>query len=581
MKINKALMPILAAAATTLAAASATPPLNQPLTGWQTWPSSGIRTLPATPTPDGVTNAAVAIVAPRGATVSATFALRASSPLDAVSVSVDGLDGLKTDLRLVKCWYQDANAWFAMRRGMGDPVLVPELLLHDDSLVQVDHATKTNRLRTSPTGQPAQYAPPSPDVVVADDAPALLPFPIAEGETRELHLLVDVPASAAPGLLNGKIAISADGKALGHLDLAVRIIDFTLPTAYGRFLDSKYDDGKKVITGRSPAPVKSGYNDPFMAVAALPTDRLTPATCAFLASCGLTPVIPPARLGDAASLLGAKPPATIWLADAIEPSDGPAPDATALADTARKAVAAGFSDARVFVRGCADRKALSAALDAVDVTGALAWTFAEEELYSKMADVIAAPMRHGLPLENAPDGRPMMGDPYGFTEYSDTRQVDRWHALGTPYYLCVKTDAGIENPAFWRRRLGMECYWLGYDGFILPSLVEPKAPWTDASSPTTRSRTFLYPTKTGFVPTLAWEGVRDAVVDARCLSAVTRLATEARYLAHVDTKIAIEGRKALSWVEWIKPKTDEPDTMRLDALAWIDRLSTILRKAVK
>ena len=56
---------------------------------------------------------------------------------------------------------------------------------------------------------------------------------------------------------------------------------------------------------------------------------------------------------------------------------------------------------------------------------------------------------------------------------------------------------------------------------------------------------------------------------------------EARYLAHVDIKIGIEGRKALSWVEWIRPKTDEPDTVRLDALAWIDRLATILRKAVK
>ena len=574
-------MPILAAAATTLAAASATPPLNQPLTGWQTWPSSGVRTLPATPTPGGVTNAAVAIVAPRGATVSATFALRASAPLAAVSVAVEGLDGLKTDLRLVKCWYQDANAWFAMRRGMGDPVLVPELLLHDASLIQVDPATKSNRLRTSPAGQAAQYAPPSADVVVADDAPALLPFPIAEGETRELHLLVDVPASAAAGLINGKISVSADGKALGHFDLAMRIIDYTLPAAYGRFLDSKYDDGKKIVSGRSPAAVKSGYNDPFAAVAALPTDSLTPATCAFLASCGLTPVVPPARLGDAASLLGAKPPATIWLADALDPSDGPAPAAAALADTARKALAAGFADARVFVRGCADRKALAAALDAVDATGAKAWVFAEEELYSQAAAVIAAPMRHGLPLENAPDGRPLMGDPYGFTEYSDTRQVDRWHALGTPYYLCVKTDAGIENPAFWRRRLGMECYWLGYDGFILPSLVEPKAPWTDVSSPTTRSRTFLYPTKTGFIPTLAWEGVRDAIVDARCLSAVTRLALEARYNAHIDNKIGIEGRKALSWVEWIRPKADEPDTVRLDALAWIDRLSTILRKAVK
>jgi hypothetical protein len=174
-----------------------------------------------------------------------------------------------------------------------------------------------------------------------------------------------------------------------------------------------------------------------------------------------------------------------------------------------------------------------------------------------------------------------MGGPYGFTEYSDTRQIDRWHALGIPDFLFVDTDPGIENPGFWRRRLGMEVYWLGYDGFILPSLVEKTAPWTDVSSPAMRSRTFLYPTRTGFIPTLAWEGVRDAVIDARCLSAVTVLARRARYLAELDNKINIEGRKALSWVEWLYPKEESPETVRLECLAWIDRLDAILRKVGK
>ena len=214
-------------------------------------------------------------------------------------------------------------------------------------------------------------------------------------------------------------------------------------------------------------------------------------------------------------------------------------------------------------------------------TEAVSPAVADEEVFAEAADVIAAQMRNGLQAENPSSSPNMMGGPYGFTEYSDTRQQERWHALGTPDFLFIDTDAGIENPAFWRRRLGFECYWLGYDGFILPRLVEDAAPWTDASSAKMRSRTFLYPTKSGFIPTLAWEGVRDAVVDARCLSSVTRLARDARYLADKDIKVAIEGRKAMSWMEWLRPKTETAETVRLEALAWIDRLDAVLGKAVK
>ncbi len=586
MNKTLAFLPLFVLSALALAAPppskpQATPPLRQPLVGWQTWPCSGERTLPDTPLPDGRTNACVAVVAARGVTATATFAIRSTSAIASAKVNIEGLDAYKPDLRLVKCWYQDGNAWFIMRRAPGDPILVPELLLHDDSLVKTVPEKKANLLRTSPAGAPPQYAAPAAGVTVADDAARLLPFPVAAGETRELHLLLDIPADAKPGLLHGKIAVSADGKPLGHLDLDLRVIDYTLPAGLSRALGAKYDDGHKMISGNAPAPVKGGVYEPYAAVAQLPADRLSSASCAFLTSCGLTPILPTARLGEAKSFCGAAP-RTLWLVDGLDAGPGPAPDAAALAATAKKALAAGFSDIRLFVRDSTDRPAFLAALDAVDATGAKAWAFADEALFGEAADILASPMRLGLPAENAiPHYRPITGDPYGFTEYSDTRQLERWHALGRPDYLFVDTDAGIENPGFWRKRLGLECYWLGYDGFILPQLVEPNAPWTDASSPTMRSRTFLYPTASGFIPTLAWEGVREAVLDARYLSAVTHLARDARYAASIDNKIGIEGRKALSWVEWLRPKFEDADTVRLESIAWIDRLDTILRKAVK
>ncbi len=581
-----AFLPIIVLSATASFAAApskpqATPPLRQPLLGWQTWTSSGERNLPDTPPPPDCTNACVAIVSARGAAATATFAVRSSKAFTSAELAVEGLDGITSDIRLVKCWYQDGNAWFIMRRAPGEPILVPELLLHDDSLVKTDAETKSNLLRTSAAGEAPQYASPSADIVVADDAAHLLPFPFAANETREFHIVLDIPAAAKPGLFHGRISVKADGTELGHFDLDLRIIDYVLPKGISRWLGSEDTDGTKVISGRSPAPVKANVFEPFASVAVLPPDRVTPESCAFLASCGITPVIPPQSLGDAKRLFGGKQPGTLWLADQPSAAEGPAPDAEALAKTAKNAIAAGFADTRVFVAPCKDMAAFVAALEAVDETGAKAWAFADEKIYGEAADVLASPMRNGLPPENDVGIRDRMGDPYGFTEYSDTRQIDRWHAVGLPDYLFVDTDPGIENPGFWRRRLGMECYWLGYDGFILPSLVEKSAPWTDVSSPSMRSRTFLYPTRSGFISTLAWEGVRDAVIDARYLSSVTVLGRRARYLAELDNKINIEGRKALSWVEWLYPKEESADTVRLDCIAWIDKLDAVLRKAGK
>ena len=330
-------------------------PLRQPLTGWQTWTSSGERTLPDTPAPAGRDRTAVAAVSARGASAAVTFALRSSAAIASATLSVEGLDGIAGDLRLVKCWYQDGNAWYAMLRAPGEPILVPELLLHDDSLVKSAAETKSNLLRTSAAGEPPRYEPPSASIVVADDAPALLPFPFAANETREFHLRLEIPATAKPGLFHGRIAVKGDGADLGHLNLDLRVIEHVLPEATGRFLGNRYNDGKKVFPGSSPAAVAGDVYEPFAPVASLPRERLTREACALLASAGVTPVFPPDLVDDVKALAGATPPKALWLADGlVAPDDGPAPDAAALAATAKKARGAGFADTRLFVRSSAD-----------------------------------------------------------------------------------------------------------------------------------------------------------------------------------------------------------------------------------
>ena len=599
---------IAACATAVIAAGAATPPLSPPLAGWQVWPATGERIVPTSPAPAAATNAAVDLVTARGATGAASFAIRSAAAFKSLAIvpgdlaAADGavLPAGGFDLRVVKCWYQDANGWFSAARAPGGAVLVPELLLHDDTLVLVDTATQENLVRTSPAGAAPAYrrikaapdwgtTPAQAAFVAADDATSLQPLAIAAGETRQFYLTLDVPAAATPGLYHGTLAVVADGKALGHLELNLRVLDHQLPAvAYSRFSGRNSLDGTQVFSGSSPAVVTTAP-DRFMTVGNIPPDQITPASVAFLAAAGIDyPVIPPSRLADVQALCGGRSPDTLWVAEpgalASAGADLP-PDTTSAVALAKAALATGVPEVRVFLASPgsgARREAGLKALEAVDDTGARAWVFADDETYRAAAPFVRAPMRRGLPpefserRENVP-----AGDPYGNNEYSDTRQAERWHAIGVPYYLCVTLPAGIEDPSLWRRHLGVECYALGYDGFVLPDLIEPADPWNDWASAGHRSRTLAYPTRTGFIPTLAWAGIREGVTDARYLSSLRRLADGVRIAGLDNPLLDIEGRKASMWLEWLDPRFAGLDTLRLDAIAWICRLEAFLAKHPK
>lgn len=607
MKTAPLLRVLLAACVSAvLVAGAATPPLTPPLVGWQVWPSTGERIVPASLAPATVTNASVDIVSARGVTGSASFALRSAAAFKSLAVvpgSLAAADGSvlpadRLDLRVVKCWFQDANGWFADSRAPGGPVLVPELLLHDDTLVLVDLAARENLVRISPAGATPAYrriqaasdggtTPAQAGFVAADDAKTLQPLPLAAEETRQFYLTLDVPAAASPGRYHGTLAVVGDGKALGHVELNLRVLDHQLPVACSRFSGRGSLDGTKVFSGSFPAVVTTAP-DRFMTVGNLPPDRVTPASVAFLAAAGIDyPVLPPSRLADVKTLCGGQMPDALWVAEpgALTSSGQHLPDPEHAATLAKAALATGVTDVRVFLEpplSGAEREAGLKTLEAVDDAGARAWVFADDATYRAAAPLIRAPMRRGLPPEFSERREaPPAGDPYGNTEYSDTRQAERWHAIGVPYYLCVNLPTGVEDPSLWRRHLGVECFYLGYDGFILPDLTEPADPWNDWAAADHRSRTLLYPTQTGFVPTLAWAGVREGVTDARYLSSLRRLADAVRYAGVDNPLLDIEGRKASMWLEWLDPRVAGLDTARLDAIAWICRLDAFLAKVSK
>ena len=134
--------------------------------------------------------------------------------------------------------------------------------------------------------------------------------------------------------------------------------------------------------------------------------------------------------------------------------------------------------------------------------------------------------------------------------------------------------AGIENPAPWRAEKGAVAWLAGYGGVYIPFFAEPESPWSENHGDS-RSRTLLYPSAGGgAIPTLASVALEEAWYDVCYLSEVNRRARD--LLSSSDSKAVTEGRRALAWLADVAAAPSAPDTMRLDAIAWIERLRLVL-----
>ncbi|MEJ5365696.1 MAG: hypothetical protein WHS86_11375 [Desulfosoma sp.] len=135
-----------------------------------------------------------------------SFVLRSGlQPLKKVTITWSDLVHTQTgdkipasliDVRIVKCWFQAGKS---LDRRTGDPkILVPELLLHDSNLVQVDLLRQVNIIR---------------DYNKITDSPSLLPFEVPPTFNQQLWITVHVPSSTSPGTYQGSlnIALEVDG----------------------------------------------------------------------------------------------------------------------------------------------------------------------------------------------------------------------------------------------------------------------------------------------------------------------------------------------------------------------------------
>ncbi|UVI27309.1 hypothetical protein [Paenibacillus spongiae] len=574
---------------------------------------SPIKRLPDMLPDDGTISDRLSIISAQDEYEAASFVLAPLRDVGAVTFTPSELQGeggvipaSAVDMHVVKTWYQGGTAWQSY---FGDPsqnVLVPELLLHDENLVLVDHERKGNSLRVDyPEGSryvdisniPAtkfdRFAEP------VEDSKTLLPVALKQGESKQMWLTLKVPPGTPAGFYTGTIAITADGVPAGQITLKIRVLPFELPdpkTYYDLDKDfyvmlyhgsrlKEYLAAAKGDTAFVEAKLLNEYRNLVEHnVLNLPGPLLysNRDKATFLRQLEL---MQQAGL-DLDPLFGVKqtyPDYSIFVQysnylnakKAYEAN--PTEENKQKMDNFYKAWRKGVED---FLPTLDEAYNVATSFlghsniyfDGWDEAGwsmlqfeQEIWKYVQEKLGAK---VFATGNGSHLDLEVKENFLNWAGEP--------TREkAAQWHAFGddkiiTNYAL---PHTGPENPDLIRQRHGMWVYKANFDATYNYIFYEnPNNIWNDNPSVGFPYRAFnlVYPTKTDLIDTIAWEGYREGIDDIRYATKLKQVAADA-IASGVQERV--EGANAaLNWLEAVDERSTNQDLLRLEMIRHIVRL---------
>ena len=230
------------------------------VTWWAVPAMSGEAKLPDKDPADGEKGGVVRIVMAKEEYEPGSFVVVADSDLGKTSFELSefrnergqALPASALDLKFVKVWYQNGNAWWSYFGDSGVR-LCPELLVNDEDLIRVDTEKKANYARlVEPDGRrhehwlnpPRQmdkrifkhYRFPScflPMEGSFRDAKTLQPVALGKGERKQFLLTVHATKDTPAGVYRGVIQVKSKGEkvksAVCEIPVAVRVMDFVLP----------------------------------------------------------------------------------------------------------------------------------------------------------------------------------------------------------------------------------------------------------------------------------------------------------------------------------------------------------------
>lgn len=220
---------------------------------WYAVPAmSDVMRLPDTYPFDGEPGGTVGATLAQGEFESASFELFAFDCMTGVELELSDLKGpggtLAADLRVVKTWFQNGNGWVSYFDDVGLK-LTPELLLHDENLIEVNTEKAANYARVMRGGKETKVwisAPKGLDANAFDpydpgfrDAETLQPVALEENAFKQFFLTFHAAKNQKPGVYRGTIELKhTKTQTTQTIPVAACVLPFELPMPRGY---QKYD----------------------------------------------------------------------------------------------------------------------------------------------------------------------------------------------------------------------------------------------------------------------------------------------------------------------------------------------------
>ncbi|MEN6643028.1 MAG: hypothetical protein ABFE08_11320 [Armatimonadia bacterium] len=556
---------------------------TQRLLAYSTRPVSSQMVLPNTPVLPGAQLGKLSLTACAGETESASLVLWATEAVASAMVKVTDLKGPggtissgTADVRWVKCWYQAGTAPRGVSQDRQHKVLVPELLLHDDSLVRVDLETRHNELKLSfPTG--TRYvsiddpAPPKQswgsnlkrtDFPVRDAA-TLQPADLPAGQNKQVWVTVSVPANAKPGLYQGNVVLTAAGTRLGNVPLSLQVLPFRLQSPLTHydltqpFTGSLYYWGELDRTGEGGIGYKLKTEQQFRAELKLMYDHGIVAP-AMIWSPGIVYKDEPffrRHLQIMRELGMSKRPLYFADSSVIGAPTDPAALAELKANIAKTIrIAAEYGFTGVYFYGIDEArgetlKSERIAWGAVHEAGGKVIVSGFHGQFEAVGDLLDLFNRAGEPAAD---------------------NAARWHERGHKIWNYANPQTPAEDPELYRRNYGLYLWRLDYDGACTYCFMDSSGTqWNDFDDDTYRDHCLAYPTVDGVVGTMALEGFREGQDDLRYASTLLLLIERAKTGSSMKQE---QARKAGRWLDTLNMSTADLDAVRDEMIRWIGKL---------
>ena len=480
-------------------------------------PTSPVRILPFNYSVPAAPGNNLSIRTCRGQFESATFVINAQDNVSDIRITGsdfydaqgDKIPSTENNIRLVKVWYQAGKDNIQMT---SEHDLAPELLLKDDSLVNVDYLNKVNYLKVTMNGS-QQYIDISnpngtfPLNAEIYDAKVLQPFSMEKNENKQVWMTIHIPNDTPAGDYRGRITIAPSTYAPVTLNFMVTVLPFSLEPAPLEY--AIYYRGK--LPSRPVAGINSEWKTPAQYTSELQDMKEHGVTYPSMFTQDLIGAGKELLLRQQIGL----PEDHIYLVGIQTGNSTDKGNLKQLGTTVArwKNLTSPYGYRDMYVYG----------MDEVSGDQLRSERTAWNTVHQNGAKVFVA-------ISNSLDSVNIAGDILDLPILAgplNATQAAQWHSHGKRLFSYGNPQVGVENPWLYRKRYGFSLWNAGYDGEMDYAYQHSFGNiWNDFDDVQYRDHVFAYPTSDGVIDTVEWEGFREGVDDTRYASTLMTVTGE-------------------------------------------------------